>query len=59
MNLGVLGEYSDPLLNRTIEYLTTGSKGISKIKTLKFSDFYNSKLANPASNNMYLDLRSK
>lgn len=58
-NLGVLGEYSDPLLNRTIEYLTTGSKGISKIKTLKFSDFYNSKLANPASNNMYLDLRSK
>lgn len=58
-NLGVLGEYSDPLLNRTIEYLTTGAKGISKIKTLKFSDFYNSKLAYPASNNMYLDLRSK
>jgi len=56
-DLGVLGERSDPLLDRTINYITTGSKGISKIDKLKFSDFYNSKLANPSSNNMYSNLR--
>ena len=56
-NLGVLGERSDPLLDRTITYITTGSKEVLKINKLKSSDFYNSRLANPASNNMYSNHR--
>ena len=56
-NLGVLGERSDPLLDRTINYITTGSKEVLKINKLKSSDFYNSRLANPASNNMYSNHR--
>ena len=56
-DLGVLGERSDPLLDKTITYITTGSKGVLKINKLKSSDFYNSRLANPASNNMYSNHR--
>jgi hypothetical protein len=56
-NMGVLGERSDPLLDRTIQYITTGSKGISKNVPLKFSEIYNSKLGTPASNSMYLELK--
>jgi len=56
-NMGVLGERSDPLLDRTIQYITTGFKGISKNVPLKFSEIYNSKLGTPARNSMYLELK--
>lgn len=55
-NLGVLGERSDPLLDRTIVYIETGSKGLSNQKSDLSKEFYNSKLATPTSNNMYTDL---
>ena len=56
-NLGVLGERSDPLLNRTITYITTGSKGFLRNDLQEFTDIYNSKLATPTSNNMYVNLK--
>lgn len=56
-NLGVLGELSDPLLNRTITYITTGAKGKINFKKNQFIEFYNSKLALPTSNNMYIDFK--
>lgn len=56
-NLGVLGELSDPLLNRTITYITTGAKGKINLKKNQFIEFYNSKLALPTSNNMYIDIK--
>jgi len=56
-NLGVLGELSDPLLNRTITYITTGAKGKQNITTGQFNEFYNSKLALPTGNNMYIEFK--
>ena len=56
-NLGILGERSDPILNKTIQYIVTDSKGISKNEKQIFSDFYNSKLAYPTGNNMYSDFK--
>ena len=56
-NLGVLGERSDPLLNRTLQYITTGSRGNSKNVPLKFSEIYNSKLGSPAGNTMYSEFK--
>ena len=56
-NLGVLGELSDPLLNRTIKYITTGAKGRKNLKKDKMHEFYNSKLASPTSNNMYIKIK--
>ncbi|SDR98246.1 C-terminal processing protease CtpA/Prc, contains a PDZ domain [Polaribacter sp. KT25b] len=56
-NLGVLGERSDPLLNKTIEYITTDSKTSTKTKNLfEFNEFFNSKLATPAKDNMFINL---
>lgn len=55
-DLGVLGEKSDPLLDATINLITTSSKGIfKKSKQTTQKRFYNSKLAKPMSNNMYMD----
>ena len=54
-DLGVLGELSDPLLNRTIKYITTGAKGKQDFSKSRFKEFYNSKLAQPTSNNMYIE----
>jgi carboxyl-terminal processing protease len=56
-NLGVLGERSDPLLSATLNYITTGTKGNFKNKIQNYSEIYNSKLATPASNNMYSDYK--
>ena len=56
-NLGVLGELSDPLLNRTIKYITTGTKGKLNLKHENLTEFYNSKLALPTSNNMYIKIK--
>lgn len=54
-NLGVLGERSDPLLDRTISLITTGKKNRLKNDVQEFTEIYNSKLATPTSNNMYVD----
>jgi C-terminal processing protease CtpA/Prc len=56
-NLGELGELSDPLLDRTLTYITTGSRGVFKNDVQEYSEIYNSKLATPASNNMYSDFK--
>ena len=56
-DLGVLGAVSDPLLNRAITYITTGAKGKHQVNENQFKEFFNSKLAQPASNNMYIKLK--
>ena len=57
-DLGVLGEVSDPLLERTLNYIDTGLKTTSKTKTfVKTEEIFDSKLATPASNNMYKDTK--
>ncbi|PQJ74447.1 S41 family peptidase [Polaribacter gangjinensis] len=57
-NLGVLGERSDPLLDRTITYILTGAKSSFDLKIQPFQDeIFNSKLASPTSNNMYVELK--
>ena len=56
-NLGTLGERSDPLLNKTLNYITTGGRGVFKNKVEEYPEIYNSKLATPASNNMYSEFK--
>ncbi|NVJ88240.1 MAG: peptidase S41 [Flavobacteriaceae bacterium] len=53
-NLGVLGEKSDPLLNRTINYILTGQKfdNSNKEKGFTLEEIYNSKLATPSSDKL-------
>ncbi len=56
-NLGQIGELTDPLLNRAVQFITTGSKGAHFSKNnLQFIEVSNSKLALPTQNNMYIDL---
>lgn len=58
-NLGILGERTDPLLDRTLTYISTGSKTAAKKDNfVKVEEIYNSKLATPAGNNMYSELRN-
>lgn len=54
-NLGVLGEKSDPLLRSTLNLITNNRREILNQKKTSQKKFYNSKLAKPMSNNMYLD----
>ncbi|MEQ6124010.1 S41 family peptidase [Pseudotenacibaculum sp. MALMAid0570] len=58
-NLGILGERSDPLLDRTIVYILTGAKGnfSTKKSMIEHQEISNSKMANPASNNMYTNFK--
>ncbi len=58
-NLGVLGERSDPLLDRTIVLITTGSRSVSSDRNSFFrhEEISNSKITTPASNNMIIDLK--
>lgn len=56
-NLGVLGEVTDPLLQRTITYITTGAKGRSLLNKNVLTEFSNSKLALPTRNNMYVKIK--
>ena len=57
-NLGVLGDRSDPLLDRTLVYITTGAKSSNnESKTFEFNEIFNSKLATPAKDNMFMDLK--
>ena len=56
INLGVLGEKSDPLLDRTIDYIINGSKSSGKVINLtKKEQITNSKLQRPFVNDMYVD----
>ena len=58
-NLGVLGERSDPLLDRTLTLITTGAKGFFDTKTsLVQEEIFNSKLATPTRNNMYVEVKN-
>lgn len=55
-DLGVLGERSDPLLSRTLTYILTGAKPMaSKKEIYNFNEVFNSKLATPASDRMFVD----
>lgn len=57
-DLGVLGERSDPLLEATLNYITTGNKTFSKtVNDFNFQEIYNSKLATPTKDNMFVDLK--
>ena len=57
-NLGVLGEKSDPLLNTAINYITGSSATTFPRSSVKeFKEIYNSKMANPSNNNMYVDFK--
>lgn len=57
-NLGVLGERSDPLLDRAIIYITTGAKTTFKDNNSKeFNEVFNSKLATPAKDNMFINFK--
>jgi C-terminal processing protease CtpA/Prc len=58
-NLGVLGERSDPLLDRTLLYISTGERfsNQSKIDDSKTIEIFNSKLATPSRNEMYIEFK--
>ena len=58
-NLGVFGDPTEPLLERTIQYITTGAKGVSATKKRKsnFAPQWNSNMKYIDYNNMYIDLK--
>ena len=58
-NLGVLGERSEPLLDRTILLITSGGRsGINKTNSfLNLEEISDSKAINPMKNNMYIELK--
>ncbi|MDB2337014.1 S41 family peptidase [Flavobacteriaceae bacterium] len=58
-NLGVLGERSDPLLDRTVLLITTGGRsGIHKTNSiLNLEEISDSKAINPMKNNMFIELK--
>ncbi|WP_343329819.1 S41 family peptidase [Polaribacter staleyi] len=58
VNLGVLGDKTEPLLARTIQYITTGSRSTGKTTTtFNKNKITNSKLQRPFANEMYVDLK--
>ncbi len=58
-NLGVLGERSEPLLDRTILLITSGGRsGINKTNSfLNLEEISDSKAINPMKNNMFIELK--
>jgi len=58
-NLGVLGERTDPLLDRTLVYISTGARFSDqpKIDASKTIEVFNSKLATPSRNDMYVNFK--
>ena len=56
-NLGELGEKTDPLLDRTIRFILTGSRFAPTDNQLILEEISNSKLLTPASNNMYKEFK--
>ena len=56
-NLGVLGERTDPLLDRALVYISTGSRiDFTSFDILRAKEISNSKLATPLGNNMFVNL---
>lgn len=56
-NLGVLGDRSDPLLDRTIILITTGNRSASTKRSLFApEEIGNSQISKPAGNNMLINL---
>jgi hypothetical protein len=57
--MGVLGERSDPLLDRTVLLITTGSRtnNFSKTNFLDLEEISSSKANNPLRNNMFIELK--
>lgn len=56
-NLGIIGDPTEPLLQRTIQYITTGSKGFPSAPTIRTHIPWNSSMSNIDYNNMYIDLK--
>ena len=58
-NLGVMGERSEPLLDRTILLITSGGRsGINKTNSfLNLEEISDSKAINPMKNNMFIELK--
>lgn len=56
-NLGVLGDRNEPLLDRTITYITTGARFSGQTTTPIVNEIAGSKLFTPTSNNMYAELK--
>lgn len=58
-NLGVLGEKTEPLLQRTLTYITTGAKSTNTSKTnfVELEEIGNSRENNPTYNTMYVDFK--
>jgi carboxyl-terminal processing protease len=57
-DLGTLGERSDPMLDATLMYIATNKKRVSKESNfIKTDIIFSSKLATPAGNDMYLELK--
>ncbi|RCS26931.1 peptidase S41 [Polaribacter sp. WD7] len=56
-NLGQLGSTSDPLLNATVNLITNSAKGNIETKNnIRLKELYNSAIAKPMKDNMYIDL---
>ncbi|WBX72765.1 S41 family peptidase [Tenacibaculum pacificus] len=57
-NLGVIGDITEPLLEKAIEYITVGSKGTNTSKKgfNTGSNHWNSSITNIDYNNMYINL---
>ena len=57
-NLGVIGDPTEPLLERTIQYIVTGARGASSNRnTQNITPTWNSMMHYPDYNNMYVDFR--
>ncbi len=57
-NLGILGEPTEPLLARTIQYITTGARGTNVMSRNEIENpFWNSEMKNPDYNNMYIKFK--
>jgi len=56
-NLGVLGDRSDPLLDRTIILITTGNRAQQPTSTQNFDEISNSQINKPFRNNMLVDYK--
>ena len=55
-NSGILGERTDPLVDRTINYILTGARGEFNSQKKEHTT-ENSKLTTPIGNNMYINLK--
>ena len=56
-DLGILGDINEPLLKRTIEYITTGSRGGVTVLPFTSEVIDNSKSGSPTYNNMYVTIK--